>query len=118
MTQLTNYNDLKILQATVERELLYYIILDMKDSKLTQKQAQYVAQDYLSVLPIKDSDDLIQKLRILATRSSEAWKTFLKIGAPYIEKKRNELLTSISQTLRNGDVVAALALTKEGLLYG
>lgn len=116
MTQ--QYKNIKELQSSVEKELLYYIIIHMKDRRLTVTQAQHLAKEYLSLLPAKNEDDLIQKLKVLAYKSSEAWKAFIKVGMPYLEQKKNKVLSAISADLKVGDIQHALILTKEGMIYG
>jgi len=109
---------IKELQSTIEKELLFHIISNMKEANLSMSQAQALAADYYALLPAINEDDLIQKLKLLAMKYAQAWKVFKKIGIPYIEEKKQQLLSQVHQAIGNNDIDTALKLTKETIVYG
>lgn len=109
---------IKELQSTIEKELLFYIINNMKQSDLTMKEAESLASEYYALQPFTDEDDLIKKLKLLALRYRQAWNVFKKIGIPYIEERKKNMLGHINQAITIGDIDSALKLTKEAILYG
>lgn len=109
---------IKELQSTIEKELLFFIINNMKNTELTMKEAEQLAADYYAFQPFTDEDDIISKLRLLGMKYRQAWNVYKKIGIPYMEERKNKILLQINQAIRLGNIEDALKITKEAILYG
>lgn len=107
----------KELQEDIERELLFSIIMDLRESKLTVGQAEQLASEYLKILPAESKEELLGKLQRLALTSYEAWQTYKKIALPYFEERRELLLEEVSQYIKEGRLDDALGKIKEEISY-
>ena len=106
--------DVNKLVSDIERDLLFYIIMSMKSRKISIGEAHYLAQDFLKLLPVKDKEDLLEKLSGLANTYTEAREVFVKYNTPYEEEKRNKLLNTMRDHIKSGDIEKAIAVAKGG----
>ncbi len=100
------------LTKQVEKDLLLEIMVHLKESKISMDEAQHLAKDFLSVLPIQDKQDLLQKMKQLGEKYEEAQSVFLKYAKPEEEDERNRKLEAIAAHLRVGDLQKALDAAK------
>ena len=98
----------------VETDLLNSIINNLKQNNINTDGAKKLAQDFLSLLPIQDKQDLLGKLQLLSTIHTQAQVIYLKYAKPYEEEERQEKLTLISNHLKNGQIDHALTISKGG----
>lgn len=109
---------LKTLISDVKRELLFYIILNMSEGKISLPEAQTLARDFLAVLPVKNAAKLFIELKRLSERYREARSVFLKYAAPYEEKRRLRTLYKVSKYIKNYQFIEAVTVAKGGVGYG
>lgn len=109
-----NQQNLDNLVSDVEKDLLFYIITNMKHRKISIAEAHYLASDFLKLLPVKDKEDLLSKLSGLANTYDEVREVFVKYNTPYEEEKRNILLNMMRDHIKNGDIEKAIGVVKGG----
>lgn len=97
----------------IEKELLAEISKNLKDNKLTVEEAQALAKEFLSLLPIEDKKDLRDKLYALSKENKEAVGLYVQYANNYDTQERNRKLTQMSQLIKNGEIENALAIAKE-----
>lgn len=103
--------------SDVERDLLFQIIVHMKHREMTGEEAQKVAKEFLTLLPVVDKEDLLKKLGILSQAHKGAREVFLKYAAPSEEEQRLIKIQTMSEHIKNGDIEKAITVAKGGT-YG
>lgn len=88
--------------------------MNMKHRRISISEAHHLAQDFLKLLPAQDKEDLLKKLSGLANTYAEAREVFLKYHTPYEEEKRNKLLSTMRDHIKNGDIEKAIEVAKGG----
>lgn len=96
----------------VKRDILFYIILELKRYEITKEDAQNLAQDFLSIFPVLTVEDLLTKLNDLGKTYKEAQKVFLKYATSYYNQQKQEVLEKIPPFLKSGDIDAALSILR------
>ncbi len=107
--------DLAQFLTDVERSLLEHITTSLQQRKMTQEEAQQLARDFLSLLPPKDKEDLLNKLHTLSTKYDEANAVYLEYARKDEEQKRDYLLHQMSMHIKNGEIEKAIAIAKGGV---
>ena len=98
----------------VETDLLNIIINNLKQNSIDTDEARKLAREFLSLLPMEDKHDLLEKLRKLSTDHTQTQELYLKYAKPYEEEERQEKLALISKHLKNGQIDHALTISKGG----
>lgn len=99
----------------IEKELLAEITRNLDQEKMSPEQAEELAKEFLALLPIKDQEDLLEKLSKFSQQNTEAQGIYLKFAKPLEEEERQKKLTLMSQHIKNGEIEHALAVAKGGL---
>jgi hypothetical protein len=100
--------------SDVEKELLNSIIKNLDENRMTKAEAQELAKEFLSLLPMQDKKDLLEKLFQLSKDHVEAKGVYLKYAAPYEEEQRLQKIALMSQHIQNGEIDNALNVAKGG----
>lgn len=98
----------------IERDLLDQIISRLDENKMSPEDAQKLAQEFLSFLPIQDQKDLLAKLLTLSHDNTATQEIYLKYAKPYEENERQRKLTLMSHHLKQGNIEEALSVAKGG----
>ena len=109
---------LKAITSDVENDLLNIIIQNLKQKSLDVKQAKALAKEFLSLLPIQDKKDLLEKLHKLSNEHVEVKSLYLKYAKPYEEEERQKKLALMSEHIKNGQIEHALNVAKGGTSNG
>lgn len=104
--------DVDKFERDVERDLLFQILRNMRRQEISLDEAQRLAQEFLSLLPVNDKYELLKKLNELGQDYSEAEATYLKYALPLEEEKRTQALQSVTEHLRSGNIEQAIAAVK------
>lgn len=96
----------------VEKDLLYQIMLHMRQRKISKEQAQQLAKDFLALLPVLDKKDLLDKLYQLGQNNPEAKEVYIKYAAPYFEEERLKKLQLMTQHIKVGNIEEAIQVAK------
>ncbi len=96
----------------VERELLFHIIWNMHESKLSPEEGARLAEEFLAILPAKDKEELLEKLNILSQKYKEAQSVYLKYADEQNKEKRDDALRLMSEHIQNGNLEEAIRVAK------
>ena len=99
----------------IEKELLNEIIIRLDQNKMSPEDAQKLAKEFLSLLPIHDQKDLLQKLYTLSKKNNAMTGIYLEYAKPHEENETQRKLALMSQHLHAGKIEEALAVAKGGL---
>ena len=102
----------------IERELLDEIIARLNQNKMSPEEAQKLAKEFISLLPIKDQKDLLEKLSKLSKANQATAGIYLKYAKPYEENESQRKLELMSQHLHQGNIEEALHIAKGGSSNG
>src|SRR5258708_3355472 len=80
----------------VEKDLLYQIMLHLRQRKISKEQSQQLAKDFLALLPVQDKKELLDKLYKLGEHNPEAKEVYLKYATPYFEEERLKKLQEMT----------------------
>lgn len=105
---------IQTLTEDIEKELLDEIINNLDTAAITVEEAQAVAKEFLSLLPLQDKKDLLEKLYKLSKDHSETADLYLKFAKPIEEDDRQKKITLMSEHIKKGQIEHALAVAKGG----
>ncbi|HUQ85481.1 MAG TPA: hypothetical protein VM077_04105 [Candidatus Limnocylindrales bacterium] len=100
------------LMTQVEEDLLAEIVKNLELNKITDEQAQKQAKEFLTLLPIEDKRDLLNKLYKFSRANNEAMEIYVKYAKPIEEEEKQKKLTLMSQHIKDGKIDKALAVVK------
>lgn len=100
------------LLTSVEKDLLQHIITNLRDRRMNVGEAQKLAHEFLSLLPMADKEDLLQKLNTLGQTYVSAREVYAQYAAPHEEEKRQKLLTAMREHIKSGNIEQAIAVAK------
>ncbi|GIW61435.1 MAG: hypothetical protein KatS3mg089_0287 [Patescibacteria group bacterium] len=104
--------DIQQKQQEVEQELLTVIINNLKNNQMDVATASRLAKDFLAVLPIKNQEDLLMKLKNLGDKYTAAQQIYnLELGKN-IHEKQQQTVQLISNSIREGNIEHAITLAK------
>lgn len=98
----------------VEKELMLAIIANMKADRLSEVQARQLAREFLTLLPMQDKHDLMDKLYKFSKTHVEAKGVYLKYAKPFEEEDRLKKLELMSQHIQDGNIEHAITVAKGG----
>lgn len=104
------------LESDVQRDLTYYIILNLRHHELTIPTAQALAREFLAIFPIQTIEDLLIKLEKLAKKYHEARAVFIEYANAFYAEKKKIVLDIIPAYIRNQQIEEAITLLK-GVTY-
>lgn len=108
-------SDLDSVVKQVEKELLLEIVKNLDGNKITPVQAQLQAKEFLSLLPIQDKKDLLDKLYKLSQTNLETKGVYLNYARSMDEEERHKKLELMSQHIQKGEIEHALNVAKGGI---
>jgi len=103
---------MQVLTTDIEKELLNIIIENLDQAKITIEEAQSVAKEFLTLLPLQDQKDLLEKLYKLGQDHNETKIMYLKYAKPIEEDDRQKKLALMSEHIKNGQIEHAIAVAK------
>lgn len=106
---------LQTLTEDIEKELLNEIVTNLDSTTISVEEAQAVAKEFLSLLPLQDKKDLLDKLYKLSKDHRETADLYIKFAKPIEEDDRQQKLTLMSEHLKKGQIENALAVAKGGI---
>jgi len=96
----------------VKRDLTELIVSHLQDHKIEPQVAQQQAAEFLAILPIKDQQDLLIKLKALGDKYMESREVYLKTVTKIYEMDREEALTQMRNAIKFGNIEHAIAVAK------
>jgi hypothetical protein len=103
-----------LLTVDVERDLLYHIIINLKNNNISYQQAQELARQFLALLPLQDKQDLLKKLQTIRKKNPGLGvnNVYLKYSMPYEEEQTQNKLDMMRQHLQSGNIEQAISVAK------
>ncbi len=92
----------------VKRELVELIIKHLRENKLPAEKAKKLAADFLSILPIEDQEDLLEKLKNLGKDYEEAKEIYAEELRKTSEEQRDQTLSQMRDHIQNGNIDQAI----------
>jgi hypothetical protein len=105
-------SSMQSLTADVEKELLDSIIKNLDEKRMTEDEARELAREFISLLPMQDKKDLLDKLYKLSKEHVEAKGVYLKYAKPYEEEDRLKKIALMSEHIKNGQIEHAITVAK------
>lgn len=109
---------MQTITTDIEKELFDEIVRNLDQATITAEEAQSVAKEFLTLLPLQDKKDLLDKLYKLSVDHIETRDLYLKFAKPIEEDDRQQKLALMSQHIKNGQIDQALAVAKGGIPNG
>src|SRR6185369_5355789 len=97
--QLATTPDLQDEVVDIEQELLSIIVTRLNANEMSREQAQKLAKQFLTLLPIQDQKDLLTKLFELSKKNQATGNIYLKYAKPHEENETQKKLAMMSQHL-------------------
>lgn len=104
--------DIKELEAQIEKELLGLITEHLKSGELELEKAQALSQEFLDLLPFHDKAELLQKLGTLSPRYAEAQAVYAKYGGDIEKQESSEKVAEMTEHIKNGQIEEAINVAK------
>lgn len=97
---------------SVKKELLELILIHLKENKLELPKARKLAGDFLKVLPVRDQQDLLLKLKNLGQGYAEARQIYVQELGKINEEARHKALSEMHELIKTGKIEEAIAVAK------
>lgn len=107
-------DELKVLEQTIEKELLDLILLHLESGSLELEKAQEISKEYLALLPFHDKAELLKKLGSLSDKYQEAQEVYAKVAGDVEKEDAAERVEQMSQHIKTGNIEEALKVAKGG----
>lgn len=104
--------DMQTEVAIIKHELITLIVTHLKENKIEIATARKLAGDFLAILPVRDQQDLLLKLKNLGTEYSEARVLYVQELGKVTEAKRHQALSQMHELLKQGNIEQAIAVAK------
>lgn len=108
----STYMDLVQEVKSVEKELVELIIEHLKANRIAVETARQQARDFLAVLPVKDQEDLLDKLKGLGEKYEEAKEIYAEELGKVNEVMRLQTLEQMRAFIQQGNIDSAIAVAK------
>lgn len=109
--------NLQIFINDIKREVLFHIIMDMRDNKLTISDAKDLATDFLSIFPVTDIKDLIYQLQLLGDLYHSIRLVFIKYANEYYDEEKEDILSKIPNYIHTGQINGAIQILRGGVYH-
>lgn len=97
---------------TVKKELVDLIIAHLRENKIEVEKARQLAADFLAVLPIRDQQDLLTKLKNLGEKYEEAEQIYVEELSKVESEKRDAALNQMRDAIKTGNIDGAIVVAK------
>lgn len=97
---------------TIKKELVEIIIENLKTNNLSVDQAKQLAADFLTVLPIRSYEDLLNKLKKLGEEYKEAKEIYIDELTKISRAKDEEALNKMRDFIKLGKIEEAVSVAK------
>lgn len=108
----SSYMDMQEEVKVVEKELVELIVEHLKSNRIAVDAARQQARDFLSLLPINDQMDLLNKLKGLGEKYEEAKEVYAEELGKMYEAKRQQALEQMRLHIQQGNLDSAIAAAK------
>lgn len=99
----------------IKQDILFAIITNLREEKMTSQQAKLLSRDFLAVMPPLDTEDLLAKVKELGMQYEQIKYIYIKYMKQHDEEKRRRILTIVRMYMQQGDFDRALLVAKGGI---
>lgn len=96
----------------VKKELTDLIIVHLRENKIEVDKARALASDFLDVLPIQTHQDLLNKLKELGEKYTEAKIVYVEKLAIDTNAQTQQALTAMRDAIKQGNMEQAINAAK------
>ena len=104
--------DLQQEVEAIKAELVALIVKHLKENKIELEKARKLAADFLQVLPVRDQQDLLLKLKNLGEEYAEAREIYVREMGKFNEEVRHKALSQMHDLIKSGNIEAAISVAK------
>lgn len=97
----------------IKQELVDLIVLHLKENKIEIGNARKLAGDFLKILPVRDQQDLLLKLKNLGGEYAEARQIYVNELGKVNEEIRHQALSQMHDLIKSGKIEDAIAVAKK-----
>jgi len=108
--------DMALLTVDVEKDLLFYIIVNLEKNSISYEQSQQLAREFLSLLPLHDKQDLLDKLLTVRQKNPGVNEVYVKYAVPFEEEEKQRKLEEMHHHIQNGNIDHAITIAKGGTI--
>lgn len=98
--------------TAVEQELLDLIVKHLTENQIQLIDAQNQAKEFLSLLPVTDQEDLLNKLKVLGEKYEESEEVYLEELQKHSTNERDQALSQMRDHIKSGNIDAAINTAK------
>lgn len=96
----------------VKKELVELIIEHLREKKLDEPTARKLASDFLAALPITTHKELLEKLKQLGEKYTEAKELYVERLSKESDKHRQQVLNQMRDHIKSGNIEHAITAAK------
>lgn len=96
----------------IEQELLDSIITHLQQNKIDLPTASKMAREFLAVLPIRNQQDLLEKLKNLGRDYKEINQVYQKEYANTLRQKEEQALHQMQGAIQQGNIEHAIRVAQ------
>lgn len=96
----------------VEKELLATIVRYLRQNQIDVQTASKLARDFLSALPMKNQQDLLEKLKNLSTQYEPVKLVYQHEFAKDEHVREQQALSQMQHAIRQGNIEHAITVAK------
>jgi len=96
----------------VKKELVALIVKHLKENKIEIAKARKLAGDFLAILPVRDQQDLLLKLKDLGKEYAEARQIYIQQLGKFNEEQRSKAIERMHTLIRLGKIEDAIAVAR------
>jgi hypothetical protein len=104
--------DIQQQTEAVEKELLDLIIRYLRQSQIDVRTASKLARDFLAVLPMKNRQDLLQKLKDLSENYDAVKLVYQQELSKDEGEREKQALKQMQHAIRQGNIEHAINVAK------
>ena len=97
----------------IEKDLLELIVTHLEKNEMEFAKAQALAKEFLTFLPVKSKEELLEKLKTLGDTYTEAKEVYLEEFSQDLQIKDQHALTQMRNAIQKGNIEHAIAIAKK-----
>jgi hypothetical protein len=102
----------------IERELMIKIIIGLRHGKITERKAEELAKEYMSLVSVQSTEELFRGLSQKIEKHSEILEVYLKTATEYFGQKKDEYLQKGREYMKKSQYDHAVHALKGENIHG
>ncbi len=108
-------SDISSVVNQVEKDLVEEIVEKLKSNNLKPDRAKTLAKEFLSHLPPKDLNALVEVLRDLTTKYTEVREVYARYYGMQGDMEDAKRIHAMAEHINQGNIEKAIEVAKEGV---